>query len=54
MMEKRRRTRINNCLSELKTLVLKALKKDVSISYLVIISNHVISDVIKCFNNFTK
>lgn len=28
MMEKRRRTRINNCLSELKTLVLKALKKD--------------------------
>lgn len=28
MMEKRRRTRINNCLVELKTLVLKALKKD--------------------------
>lgn len=30
-MEKRRRARINNCLNELKTLILDATKKDVSI-----------------------
>lgn len=30
-MEKRRRARINNCLNELKTLILDAMKKDVSI-----------------------
>lgn len=29
-MEKRRRARINNCLNELKTLILDATKKDVS------------------------
>lgn len=29
-MEKRRRARINNCLNELKTLILDAMKKDVS------------------------
>lgn len=34
IMEKRRRARINNCLNELKTLILDAMKKDVSI-YLV-------------------
>lgn len=28
-MEKRRRARINNCLNELKTLILDATKKDV-------------------------
>lgn len=33
-MEKRRRARINNCLNELKTLILDATKKDVSIFYL--------------------
>lgn len=31
IMEKRRRARINNCLNELKTLILDATKKDVSI-----------------------
>lgn len=31
IMEKRRRARINQCLSELKTLILDALNKDVSI-----------------------
>lgn len=30
-MEKRRRARINNCLNELKTLILDAMKKDVSV-----------------------
>lgn len=30
IMEKRRRARINNCLNELKTLILDAMKKDVS------------------------
>lgn len=30
-MEKKRRARINNCLNELKTLILDAMKKDVSI-----------------------
>lgn len=30
-MEKRRRARINNCLNDLKTLILDAMKKDVSI-----------------------
>jgi hypothetical protein len=30
-MEKRRRARINNCLLQLKSLVLQAMKKDVSI-----------------------
>lgn len=29
-MEKKRRARINNCLNELKTLILDATKKDVS------------------------
>lgn len=29
-MEKRRRARINDCLTQLKTLVLQALRKDVS------------------------
>lgn len=32
-MEKRRRARINNCLNELKTLILDAMKKDVSILF---------------------
>lgn len=31
-MEKKRRARINNCLNELKALILDAMKKDVSIS----------------------
>lgn len=31
IMEKRRRARINNCLNELKTLILDATKKDVSL-----------------------
>lgn len=31
IMEKRRRARINNCLNELKALILDAMKKDVSI-----------------------
>lgn len=30
IMEKRRRARINNCLNELKALILDAMKKDVS------------------------
>lgn len=30
IMEKRRRARINNCLNELKGLILDAMKKDVS------------------------
>ena len=30
LMEKRRRARINECLTELKSLVLQAMKKDVS------------------------
>lgn len=30
IMEKRRRARINNCLNDLKTLILDAMKKDVS------------------------
>lgn len=33
IMEKRRRARINNCLNELKTLILDAMKKDVSICF---------------------
>lgn len=32
-MEKRRRARINNCLNELKTLILDAMKKDVSTNF---------------------
>jgi hairy-and-enhancer-of-split protein len=32
-MEKRRRARINNCLNELKTLILDAMKKDVSVIF---------------------
>ena len=32
IMEKRRRARINNCLNELKTLILDAMKKDVSMN----------------------
>lgn len=32
IMEKRRRARINNSLNELKTLILDAMKKDVSTS----------------------
>lgn len=31
IMEKRRRARINNCLNDLKALILDAMKKDVSI-----------------------
>lgn len=31
IMEKRRRARINNCLNDLKTLILDAMKKDVSV-----------------------
>lgn len=31
-MEKKRRARINNCLNELKTLILDATKKDVSVN----------------------
>lgn len=31
-MEKKRRARINHCLNELKTLILDALKKDVSVN----------------------
>lgn len=31
IMEKKRRARINHCLNELKTLILEAMKKDVSI-----------------------
>lgn len=30
-MEKRRRARINHCLNELKSLILDAMKKDVSV-----------------------
>jgi hypothetical protein len=38
-MEKRRRARINNCLLQLKSLVLQAMKKDVSIQlYIPILS----------------
>lgn len=41
-MEKKRRARINNCLNELKTLILEALKKDVSIySFLLCIQSKV-------------
>lgn len=32
-MEKKRRARINHCLNELKTLILEAMKKDVSILF---------------------
>lgn len=32
-MEKRRRARINNCLNELKALILDAMKKDVSVYF---------------------
>lgn len=31
IMEKRRRARINHCLNEIKTLILEAMNKDVSI-----------------------
>lgn len=31
IMEKKRRARINHCLNELKTLILEAMKKDVSV-----------------------
>jgi hypothetical protein len=31
IMEKRRRARINNCLAQLKSLVLESMRKDVSI-----------------------
>lgn len=33
IMEKKRRARINRCLNELKTLILEAMKKDVSIRF---------------------
>lgn len=32
-MEKKRRARINHCLNELKTLILEAMKKDVSVIF---------------------
>lgn len=32
-MEKKRRARINHCLNELKTLILEAMKKDVSTDF---------------------
>lgn len=38
-MEKRRRARINNCLVQLKSLVLQAMKKDVSTYFLIKKSN---------------
>lgn len=34
IMEKRRRARINHCLNEIKTLILEAMNKDVSVCYL--------------------
>lgn len=40
IMEKRRRARINNCLNELKSLILDAMKKDVSIYLLRQILHH--------------
>lgn len=36
-MEKRRRARINNCLNQLKTLILDAMKKDVSLCLILLI-----------------
>lgn len=33
-MEKKRRARINHCLNELKTLILEAMKKDVSVLFI--------------------
>lgn len=38
-MEKRRRARINNCLVQLKSLVLQAMKKDVSTNFQIKKSN---------------
>lgn len=38
-MEKRRRARINNCLNELKTLILDAMKKDVSVIVFSLVGN---------------
>lgn len=40
IMEKRRRARINNCLNDLKTLILDAMKKDVSIRSFSFISKY--------------
>ena len=34
-MEKKRRARINNCLTQLKTLVLQAMRKDVSALFVI-------------------
>lgn len=34
-MEKKRRARINHCLNELKTLILEAMKKDVSFYFII-------------------
>ena len=36
LMEKKRRARINSCLGQLKSLVLEAMKKDVSISIILL------------------
>lgn len=44
-MEKRRRARINESLGQLKTLILDALKKDVSITAHTFSRPHVISSV---------
>lgn len=35
IMEKKRRARINHCLNELKTLILEAMKKDVSFYFII-------------------
>lgn len=46
-MEKRRRARINNCLNELKTLILDAMKKDVSIFNIISAQHDVFSTAIE-------
>lgn len=48
-MEKRRRARINNCLNELKSLILDAMKKDVSWTF--IITKEIVREFEDNFNN---
>lgn len=58
LMEKRRRERINNCLDQLKTLILEATKKDVSFPRLNFPSLYLLKDVhaicLKAFSNNTR
>lgn len=51
IMEKRRRARINNCLNELKALILDATKKDVSVCTTYESTHQTLDKHIQCTQN---